>query len=277
MDHDFATKTVQLKSGLKLTYVEVVTGSDVVVWIHGMGSYRETFHPVLRNPPVPGRHLALDLPGFGASSHLSRRHELSDYAKAVHDFLKATGASQATLVGHSFGGMVAGETLDRYPDCVRAVIAISSAGWIDPINALTPTAFTWINRVGIWITGMEFFGRRMLRVLGVDPQQLSAADRRRLQQGWRQSYEMARMGKFYHSDHFADRVLAADRPVAVIHGDRDPLFPLARVQTVVAGRARLWIIAGSGHVPFYSHPDAFRESFRAAYQYVLASPRSDTR
>ncbi|PSR22449.1 MAG: hypothetical protein C7B45_06945 [Sulfobacillus acidophilus] len=276
MDQNFATKTVQLKSGLRLVYVEVLTGPDAVVWIHGMGSYRETFHPVLRDPPVPARHLALDLPGFGASSHLMRRHKLEDYAQAVRDFLEATGARQAILVGHSFGGMVAGETLGHYPDSVRAVIAISSAGWIDPINALTPTAFTWVNRVGIWITGMEFFGRRMLRVLGVDPQTLTKADRRRLQQGWRQSYEMARMGRFYHSDHFADRILTAGRPIAVIHGDRDPLFPLARVKSAIDGRARLWVIAGSGHVPFYSHPEAFWQAFRAAYQHVVASPHNDS-
>lgn len=274
MDNDFPIKTVKLDNGMRIAYAEVVNGTEPIVWIHGMGSYRETFHPVLKAPPVPGRHLAIDLPGFGDSSHLRRRHELEDYAAAVDGFLGRLNISGAVLVGHSFGGMVAGETVVRFPQRVRGTILISSAGWVDPINAMTPTRFAWFNRMGIWVTGMEFFGRRMLRALGVDPDRVPRPDRRRLQHGWRRAYEMARMGVFYHSPNFADRLFAAKRPASVIHGDRDALFPLARVTEAVAGRAPIWIIEGSGHLPFYSHPPAFRSHFAAAYSHVVASPHS---
>lgn len=179
------------------------------------------------------------------------------------------------LAGHSFGGMVAGEVLVRHPEAARGAIFISSAGWLDPVNALTPTPYFLVNRVGIWITGMEFFGRRMLKALGVNPYLVSRQDRKRLQKGWRKAYEMARMGPFYHSPNFADRVLSSNKPVAIIHGGRDILFPLPRVQEIVAGRAPLWVIEESGHVPFLSQPRAFSSVFREAFRHVVGFPQSE--
>lgn len=274
--HDFRVKRVRLSNGLRIAYFEVPGGKDPILWIHGMGSYRETFHPILIHPPTPNQHLAMDLPGFGDSGHYPRRHTLMDYAEAVRGFLQALNISRAILVGHSFGGMVAAETAIRFPERVQGLVLVSSAGWVDPVNALAPTPYVFINRLGIWITGMGWFGQRMLRSLGVDPTRVSRDDRRRLQVGWRKSYEMARMGPFYHSPNFASRVFASGIPLAAIHGDRDTLFPLAKVQQVMDGRAPLFVIEGSGHVPFLSHPEAFGLIFREAYNHVAGSQRSDS-
>lgn len=242
-----------------------------------MGSYRETFHSVFCDVPVSGRHIALDLPGFGDSGHLHRRQELSDYARIVDQFLAALDLAEVVLVGHSFGGMIAGETIDRYPDRIKGAVLISAAGWVHPQNALSPTAYFWVNRVGIWVTGMGYFGRKMLRALGVSPELVSRQDRRRLKRGWRRAYEMARMGEFYRSAEFARRLFSGGRPVAVIHGAQDRLFPVDEVTHVVAGRAPLWIIEGSGHVPFLSHRAEFQQAFREAYAYTTASLHDDTR
>jgi pimeloyl-ACP methyl ester carboxylesterase len=277
MDKDFPMHKVVLQDGMAVAYMDVPTGDAPVVWIHGMGSYRETFHPIFRDPPVPARHIALDLPGFGDSAHLHRRHELSDYARWVDEFLGALNLSDVVLAGHSFGGMVVGETLDRYPERIRGAILIGAAGWLDPENVLSPTPYFCVNRVGIWVTGLGYFGREMLRALGVDPDRVSRGDRRRLRRGWQRAYEMARMGTFYHSADFARRVLTANRPVAVIHGSQDSLFPIDKVTRIVADRAPLWVIEGSGHVPFLSHPHLFWPAFRAAYAHAAKSQRNDTR
>ncbi len=277
-DRDFAKKTVALPNGLTMAYVEINPGaSPCIVWIHGMGSYRETFHSVLTYPPVAARHLAIDLPGFGDSGRPRTKQTLADYAEAVNQFLSAVNGVGAILSGHSFGGMVAGETAARYPDRVGGVILTSAAGWMDPINALSPTRFIWVNRVGIWMTGMEWFGRRMLKALGVDPKTVSRDDRRRLRYGWRRAYEMARMGAFYHSPQFAQRLFAASLPTAVIHGSRDSLFPLQPVRAIINNQSPVWAIEGSGHVPFLSHPRQFSRVFREAFAYIQNSPRSGSR
>lgn len=275
MDPDFPSKRVRLPNGLKMAYMEAGQG-EPVLWIHGMGSFRETFHHVFRHPPVEAHHVAPDLPGFGASGHLSRRQTLKDYADAVVGFMDALGIPAATLVGHSFGGMVAGETVARYPDRVGGVLFISSAGWFFPENAMQPTPYVWINRAGIWLTGLECIGRRTMKALGVNPDHLSADDQRRFQWGWRHAYEMARMGRFYESPDFTDRVLESARPLAAIHGSRDLLFPIARVQDAIDDRFPLWVIEGAGHVPFFSHPEAFNAALKDAFRHLGGSPRSDT-
>ena len=277
MDKDFPKRIITLKNDLRIACMEVASGEEPVLWIHGMGSYRETFHPLFRHPPVPGRHVAIDLPGFGHSSHLPRRHSLEDYAEAVRDAAEALGLQKPILVGHSFGGMVAGETLAQFPDAIGGAIFVSSAGWLNPENALAPTPYFWINRIGIWITGMDYFGRRMMTALGVDPDILTVDDRRRLRFGWRHAYEMARMGRFYESPDFSRRVQAAGPPIGVIHGDRDLLFPLGRVMAELNEDTPLWVIDGAGHVPFYSRPDAFARAFRSAFQFVLDGRNSGSR
>ncbi len=275
MSSDFPCQFVTLPNGVTLAYMESGQG-DPIVWIHGMGAYRETFHHLFEEQPVPGQYLALDLPGFGHSGHLPQRHRLVDYAEAIVGFLDAVGLPRATLIGHSFGGMVAGETVARFPDRVRGVVFVSSAGWFFPENALSPTPYEWVNRIGIWITGMNFFGGQMMKALGVNPDTLSRGDRRRFQWGWRHAYEMARMGTFYDSPNFCDRVVASGRPLAAIHGSRDLLFPLARVEAAIDERFPLKVIDGAGHVPFFSHPEAFTTALRACVQHLFQDPHNDT-
>lgn len=277
MDKDFPKRSIRLKNNLRIACMEVANGDQPVLWIHGMGSYRETFHPLFRHPPVPGRHVAMDLPGFGHSSHLPRRHTLEDYAESVRDVAQQLGLEKPILVGHSFGGMVVGETLVHFPDAVGGAIFVSSAGWFDPENALVPTPYFWINRIGIWITGMDYFGRRMMASLGVEPDMLTTDDRRRLRFGWRHAYEMARMGQFYASPDFSRRVQGTGVPIGVIHGDRDLLFPLGRLKAELHDETPLWVIDGAGHVPFYSRPDAFTTAFRSAFQFVAAGRSSGSR
>lgn len=275
MSPDFPRQYVTLPSGMTLAYMEAGQGAPIL-WIHGMGAYRETFHHLFEERPVPGRYLALDLPGFGHSSHLPRRHRLADYAEATIGFLDAMALPRATLVGHSFGGMVAGETVARFPGRVAGVLFVSSAGWCAPENALSPTPYEWMNRIGIWITGMDFFGARMMKALGVNPDTLSRDDRRRFQWGWRHAYEMARMGTFYESPDFCDRVVASGRPVAAIHGSQDLLFPVDRVEAAITRRFPLKVIDGAGHVPFLSHPESFMTALRECFQHLCPGPRNDS-
>lgn len=268
---------MQIADGLSLAYMETGAGEPPVVFIHGMGSYRGTFYPLFEDPPVPGHLVAVDLPGFGDSGHYRHRQTIPDYVRAVVQFLDALNLNDPFLVGHSFGGMVAGEVAIADPGRVRGVILISSAGWFFPEHVLSPTPYVWFNRMGIWLTSTPCFGKSMMQSLGVTPDQISVAEQQDLQWGWRHAYEMARMGRFYETPDFADRLIQGHRPVAVIHGSQDVLFPLERVKAVIDDRLPLWTIDGAGHLPFFSHRRPFTEALREAYAQVSVRPRSDIR
>ena len=96
--------TVVLGDGRRIR-ARVWAGSGrPLVLLHGMPSSAATWRPVTR---LTDRYcIALDLPGFGASSP-ARAARLESYADDVIEALDALGVRRCTLVGHSFGGGVA--------------------------------------------------------------------------------------------------------------------------------------------------------------------------
>lgn len=259
---------LKLKNGDRMAYVHWPGVGTPLVLLHGMGSSRQAFYSLMDRRPYPGPSYALDLPGFGASSLPSGRQDLDDFVRAVANFLTALNLPPVLLLGHSFGGMVAGETAIAYPHRIRGVILVATAGVIEPEHALQPTPYVCINRLGIWLMGLDCFGNRMLTGLGLDPARLSASVRRRMRYGWRRAREMARMGTFYQSPQLADRLTESGVPVVAIHGNRDLLFPLEKILATVSGRFPVLVQPGAGHLPYDYDLDAFLCLFHRAVSLI---------
>lgn len=236
------------------------------ILIHGMGSSRLAYRPMMERWPFPGRVYAVDLPGFGASGHLKQPHSLDDYVTAVGALIGGRSIDRPVILGHSFGGLVAAEVIAQLPHLVKGGVLVSSAGFFPPQNAMAPTRHVWLNRIGIWATGFEYFGLRMVRALGLDPAVLTRNDRRRLQYGWRHAIEMARMPEFYDDPRLLEKVVAAKRPIVLIHGERDPLFPLSELRRVIGPTFPIWVMPGAGHLPYDTDLDQFLNILRQAVQ-----------
>ena len=104
--------------------------SEPLVLLHGIGSYRGMWDPVVPLLEAEGREVhALDLPGFGDAPPLSGGEEPSPaaLAAAVARELDARGLDTAHVAGNSLGGWVAFELakLGR----TRSVCALSPAGF----------------------------------------------------------------------------------------------------------------------------------------------------
>src|SRR5829696_1076376 len=93
--------------GLTLSYREAGQG-DAVLLLHGWPTssflYRDVMAPIARD----NRVLALDLPGFGASSKpVDARYGFEFFANAIDGFLDAVGVDEVGLAGHDLGGPIA--------------------------------------------------------------------------------------------------------------------------------------------------------------------------
>jgi pimeloyl-ACP methyl ester carboxylesterase len=105
----------------------------VVVFIHGAGFDHSTWAMYTRWHAHNGYSvLAPDLPGHGRSGGkpLSSVAELADWVVAL---IKASGAKQASLIGHSLGALIAVETAARHPDKVSG-LGLVAASTAMPVN-----------------------------------------------------------------------------------------------------------------------------------------------
>ncbi|NP_001087143.1 epoxide hydrolase 2, cytoplasmic L homeolog [Xenopus laevis] len=122
--HGFVT----VKPGVKLHYVEMGNG-PVICLCHGFPEswYSWRFQiPALADAGF--RVIAFDMKGYGDSS---APHEIEEYSqeqicKDLVSFLDALGISQASFIGHDWGGAVVWNMALFYPERVRAVASLNT-------------------------------------------------------------------------------------------------------------------------------------------------------
>lgn len=114
-----------------------------VVFVHGTPGSSSAWKGYVHDVPAGFRFVAIDRPGFGASSD-NAVPELDRQANALTPFLPEEGPG-AILVGHSLGGPIVARAAIDYPDQVGALVII--AGSLDPglekINPLQHLGRWW--------------------------------------------------------------------------------------------------------------------------------------
>lgn len=83
-------------------------GDRLLVLIHGLAATARVWALMLEQAPRrwPGRWIAPDLRGHGGSAP-ARSYTTADYAADIAGLIADSGASSATLLGHSMGGVIA--------------------------------------------------------------------------------------------------------------------------------------------------------------------------
>ncbi|WP_238546993.1 alpha/beta fold hydrolase [Saccharopolyspora erythraea] len=103
---------------------------ETVLMVHGL---RGTHHglELIADGLDEHRVVVPDLPGFGASGPMSgHRHDVEGYASAMIQLIKLLGDRPVTLLGHSFGSIVAAHVASSAPELVRRLVLVN------PISSL---------------------------------------------------------------------------------------------------------------------------------------------
>ena len=117
-DGRFKIRTLQAGSGEPLLYV------------HGAGGL--FWDPLLEALSATHRVIAPEHPGAGDSQGLEHVEDLWDLVLYYNELLDHLGVERATVVGHSFGGMVAAEIAATSPHRVDKLVLIAPIGlWRD--------------------------------------------------------------------------------------------------------------------------------------------------
>ena len=245
---------------------------EPLVLLHGIGSRRQVFEPVIDRLAAHHEVWALDLPGFGASPPMppGRRADISGLTDAVAEWIDEQGLERPHVAGNSTGGGIA--------------LELAARGAVASATGLAPIGF-WSRRERQYCQASLRVDRALLGAMGsLARPALATATARKLFFG----QTFAHGGTLTHEEAMAtveafagaasfDETLAAftgyvapasaadETPVAIVWGDRDYLL-LSRQ----AGRARRLLprarhvtIPGAGHVLMHDAPQQCAEAILA--------------
>lgn len=132
-----ASLLVQGKS-IELAFVDEYTGAqpapETVVFLHGLGSYLPAWQKNIEALKPHYRCIALDMPGYGRTSKRSGDgstypYSMAFFAEVVIALMNALNLYRVTLCGHSMGGQISMTTALSFPERVKHLILVNSAGF----------------------------------------------------------------------------------------------------------------------------------------------------
>ena len=240
---------------------------EPLVLIHGLAASRAIWRHVV--PSLPGRRIAVDVPGFGRSPAVGPGFELDRVAQAIWDGLPVEG--RVSLVGHSMGGALAITAAALAPERVARLVLCAPAGLRPvPARASVPLgaagALTFALRRRSVSLASTPLGRRML--LGASTAAGDAVGEADVRGMVLASDGATRVGAALQAVTAADlRGTLAELPVPVgfLWGAHDRVISSSVV--VAAARAArpdapLEFVPRAGHVPMMERPAAFSAMLR---------------
>ena len=174
--------------------IEVEGRGRRVTLLHGVGSHLQAWDDVAASLRDRFTLLRYDLRGHGKSGKPPGPYNLDDYVADLAALLDAQPVDRTTLVGFSFGGMIAPAFTVRHPERVRALGIVSAvAGRTPEQRAAVVKRADELGRGGAsmtvgaaierWFTpefraqNPDIIERQIQRVLGNDPGGYAAAYR----------------------------------------------------------------------------------------------------
>ena len=245
---------------------------EPLLLVHGIGSRRQFWSPVIDRLQAEHDVIAVDLPGYGASppSPPGTPPGLDSLTGALERFLDDLGLETAHVAGSSLGGWLALELAKR--GRARTVTAISPAGFVS--RREEPFVVHSLRATVRSARRLEPHADRLL----ANPVFRTVANAQMLGRPWRVTAEdavanvraLARAPAFdadleaLHGQDFEDG-RAITVPVLILWGRRDRLlWPRQgrRAAAAIPG-ARLVELSGCGHLPTYDDPPLIAELIRA--------------
>jgi pimeloyl-ACP methyl ester carboxylesterase len=230
-----------------------------VVLVHGYGDAFTSWEGWTRVLAAGHRVLSIDLPGHGLTrAPEDYRPSTDGYVAVVEAFAAALALPRLAIAGNSMGGGVAWRYALAHLERLSALIPVDAAGWPMPPPKDRPLAFRILDyRAGRWL--LAHIDNRPLIEVGLrtdvyDPAVITPAFVDRWAEfqrapGHRAILMSAAFGSFASA---SEATLAAiSLPTLVLHGEADPLIPVAngrRFAAAIAG-ATLVTYPKVGHLP----------------------------
>lgn len=244
-----------------------------VLMVHGLRGTHEGLTPIA--DALPHRRVVIpDLPGFGDSGPMTRRHDAEGYARAITELIERLDGRKrpVVLLGHSFGSVVAARVASSAPELVDRLILVNPIATLPlrgprvVLSGLTSAYYALgaalPGRVGrSWLSTKWFVlaaSRAMTRTR--DKRLRRFIDDSHLRH-FSRFHSPALLGETFRASvtsTVADYADSLTVPTLMIAGETDDIAPLAgqyELAARIAG-AELVVIPEVGHLVHYETPAA---------------------
>jgi pimeloyl-ACP methyl ester carboxylesterase len=250
-----ADKTIAL-FGQTIHYWDVGSG-PVVVLVHGLGSRKEDWLPVLEPLAQKYRLLVPDQIGFGKSDKPLLDYSVQTYVDFLNEFLRQLKVEKASLVGESLGGWISALYAVELADGAHLIaldklVLVDAAGLKQdaPIPNLNPSSLASM--------------RGVMEAVFYDTSWLNEDALRKVFTDKLATHDAYTVRSFLGNPMIAterldDRVGKIKTPTLVVWGRQDKLLPMALGERYAAGIAGAKLVSFDkcGHVPPVEKTDEF--------------------
>jgi pimeloyl-ACP methyl ester carboxylesterase len=253
-----------------VNYAVTGDGDHALVLLHGFADNATTWNRVVPRLAVSHKVIAIDLPGFGASTRPWSQPLLPGYVEVVQQVLDAERVSgPVSLMGNSMGAVVALLFAARHPERADGVVLIDMPG-LRSVPRLWRLALSRPAELAVRV-GMRTLPDEFARSgLGWCYTHFAAADPRRLDPDVRSGFTspyaareriaaILPLGRTLlaelRSAQLAALVGTVAVPVLLVFGSRDLLTP-PRVLRRLGRRDGAVVLPGCGHCPQIDRPAA---------------------
>jgi len=242
--------------GQAIHYFDMGSG-PVVVLLHGLGSRKEDWLPVLEQMAKKYRLLVPDQIGFGKSDKPLLDYSVQTYVDFLNEFLRQLKVEKASLVGESLGGWIAGLYVAEMGGGahlipVEKLVLVDAAGLKQdkPIPDLNPSSLAAM--------------RGLMEAVFYDTSWLNEDALRKIftdKLATKDSYTVRSIlsNPALATERLDDRLGNIKVPTLVAWGKQDKLLPIGAGERYTAGivGAKLVSFEKCGHVPAMEKTEEF--------------------
>ena len=239
----------------------------------------EGFHVILAHGSGPGvtawanwrliipilsknrRVIAPDFVGFGYTDRPEgMEYNMKNWVKQMIDFLDALGLDQVDMIGNSFGGALSLAMAVEYPERIRKVVLMGSAGTSFPITkgleevwGYTPSAENMKNIISTMVYDGSIATDDLAQM------RYEATIMPGFQEAFSSMFPAPRQRWLDSMARTDEELMGIDKPVLIVHGREDRVVPLESSYKIFSliKNARLHVFGQCGHWTQIEHTDEF--------------------
>lgn len=141
----------------RIVHYEVLGRGRPVIFLHSwIGSWRYWI-PAMQTAAMSFRAYALDLYGFGDTSHEATLYPLDKQVELIDNFLQEMGIGKAAFIGHGLGALAAVLFARRWPQFVARIMTINMPFEISNVAARLRSPASPVD-LADWLVSKEAIG-----------------------------------------------------------------------------------------------------------------------